>query len=250
MNDPIASACYSHRLARSILDSSTTNVNAGCMCVTQPIGKTPRHILFDLDGTLVDSVRITCAVIDAMLAARGITFRADPAMARAMDAIGGEAMIAAVMGPHCRDPKQEIAEFRARHAVTATPADLAFPGVSDALAALASDGVAMAICSNKPQHLCEKILADLDLARHFASIVGARPDLPRKPAPDGAQLALAALGADPATTLYVGDSPVDVATARAAGLPVALVDWGYGFAAARTAVPDARVLHSLAQLID
>ncbi len=250
MSDLFALACYCRRLARSILDSSTTNVNAGCMCATQLTGKTLRHILFDLDGTLVDSVRITCAVIDAMLAARGITFRADPAVARAMDAIGGEAMIAAVMGTHCRDPKQEIAEFRARHAVAATPADLAFPGVSDALAALAAGGVAMAICSNKPQHLCEKILADLDLAGHFAAIVGARPDLPRKPAPDGARLALAALGADPAVTLYVGDSPVDVATARAAGLPLALVDWGYGFDAARTTAPNARVLHSLAQLMD
>ncbi|MEY4850456.1 MAG: hypothetical protein RLZZ331_1460 [Pseudomonadota bacterium] len=250
MSDLFALACYCRRLARSILDSSTTNVNAGCMCATQLTGKTLRHILFDLDGTLVDSVRITCTVIDDMLAARGITFRADPAVARAMDAIGGEAMIADVMGPHCRDPKQEIAEFRVRHAVVATPADLAFPGVSDALAALAAGGVAMAICSNKPQHLCEKILADLDLAGHFAAIVGARPDLPRKPAPDGARLALAALGADPAVTLYVGDSPVDVATARAAGLPLALVDWGYGFDAARTTAPNARVLHSLAQLMD
>ncbi|WP_341902456.1 hypothetical protein [Sandarakinorhabdus limnophila] len=115
------------------------------MCATQPIGKTPRHILFDLDGTLVDSVRITCAVIDAMLAARGIIFRADPAVARAMDAIGGEAMIAAVMGPHCRDPKQEIAEFRARHAVAATPADLAFSGVPDGLAARAAGGLGRAL---------------------------------------------------------------------------------------------------------
>ena len=74
MSDLVALACYCRRLARSILDSSTTNVNASCMCATQPTGKTPRYILFDLDGTLVDSVRITCAVIDAMLAARGITF--------------------------------------------------------------------------------------------------------------------------------------------------------------------------------
>jgi phosphoglycolate phosphatase len=63
-------------------------------------------------------------------------------------------------------------------------------------------------------------------------------------------LALAALAADPAATLYVGDSPVDVATAHAAGLPVALVCWGYGFADARIAAPDARVLHSVAQLLD
>lgn len=220
------------------------------MTATRQPGPILRHILFDLDGTLVDSVRITCAIIDAMLAARGTAFRADPATARAMDAIGGEAMIAAVMGPHCRDPATEIAEFRARHAVAVTPPDLAFPGVAQALAALAGAQVGMAICSNKPQHLCEKILADLGLARHFGAIIGARTDLPRKPAPDGARLALAELGADPATTLYVGDSAVDVATAKAAGLPLALVDWGYGLAAARAAAPAARVLHSLTQLID
>jgi len=195
-------------------------------------------------------VRITCGIIDAMLAARGIAYRADPATARAMDAIGGEAMIAAVMGPHCRDPKQEIAEFRARHAVADTPPDLAFPGVAEALAALAAAGIRMAICSNKPQPLCEKILDDLDLARHFTVIIGARPDLPRKPAPDGARLALAALGADPEATLYVGDSPVDVATANAAGMPLALVTWGYGIAAASAAAPDAPLLTSLAQLLD
>jgi len=220
------------------------------MSATQPPRPTLRHMIFDLDGTLVDSVRITCGVINAMLTDRGIAFSADPAVARAMDAIGGEAMIAAVMGPHCQDPKQEIVEFRTRHAVAATPADLAFPGVAAALAALAAAGIGMAICSNKPQHLCDKILADLGLARHFTAIIGARPDLPRKPAPDGARLALAALGADPAATLYIGDSPVDVATARAAEMPLALVDWGYGFADARMAAPDARVLHSLAQLLD
>jgi hypothetical protein len=91
-------------------------------------------ILFDLDGTLIDSVRITCAIIDAMLAARGSDDRADPAIARAMDAVGGAAMIAAVLGRHCRDPDAEIAEFRARHAVVSTPSDLAFPGVTAALA--------------------------------------------------------------------------------------------------------------------
>jgi phosphoglycolate phosphatase len=209
-----------------------------------------RHILFDLDGTLVDSVRLTCAIINAMLADRGIAFAADPATARVMDAIGGEAMIAAVMGPHCRDPKQEIAEFRARHADAQTPSDLAFPGVARALAALADAGIGMGICSNKPQILCEKILTDLSLLVHFGSIIGARPDLPRKPAPDGARLALAALGADQATTLYVGDSAVDVATARAAGLAIALVGWGYGINDARSAAPDARVLDDLNTLLD
>lgn len=219
------------------------------MFLTRPPIQPLRHILFDLDGTLVDSVRMTCAIIEAMLADRGIVFPADQAIARAMDAIGGEAMIAAVMGPHCRDPKQEIAEFRARHALAATPPDLAFPGVAPALAQLASAGLGLAICSNKPQALCEKILTDLGLAGHFGVIIGASPDRPRKPAPDAALAALAHLGADPATTLYVGDSSVDVATSRAAGLDIALVDWGYGLEAARAAAPKAPVLQSLLQLL-
>lgn len=209
----------------------------------------PDAMLFDLDGTLIDSVRITCAIIDAMLAARGSDDRADPAIARAMDAVGGAAMIAAVLGRHCGDPEAEIAEFRARHAVEPTPPDLAFAGVATALAALHAAGVRMAICSNKPQALCDKILADLDLARYFGAIVGARPDRPRKPAPAAAQLAMAAIGADPATCLYVGDSAVDVATAHAAGLPINLVAWGYGLAEARSAAPAAPVLASMDELV-
>jgi phosphoglycolate phosphatase len=220
------------------------------MIATHLLPQPLRHILFDLDGTLVDSVRITCAIIDAMLAERGLAHRADPALARAMDAVGGAAMIRAVMGPHCRDADAELAEFRARHAVAATPADLAFPGVAAALHRLAAAGIGLGICSNKPQALCEKILGDLGLAGHFAIIVGARPDLPRKPAPDGARLALAHMGADPATCLYVGDSAVDVATAAAAGLTPALVAWGYGLAAAINADAGAPVLHDLAQLAD
>ena len=209
----------------------------------------PDAILFDLDGTLIDSVRITCAIIDAMLAARGSDDRADPAIARAMDAVGGAAMIAAVLGRHCRDPDAEIAEFRARHAVVSTPSDLAFPGVTAALAALHDAGIRLGICSNKPQALCDKILADLDLARYFGAIVGARPDRPRKPAPDAARFAMAGKAADAAICLYVGDSAVDVATAHAAGLPIMLVGWGYGLAGARSAAPDAPVLASMDELV-
>ncbi len=76
-------------------------------------------------------------------------------------------MIAAVMGPDCRNPKVEIAEFRTRRTVAATPPDLAFPGMD---ATLAEAGETMAICSSKLQPMCEKILADMGLAEHFAAI--------------------------------------------------------------------------------
>lgn len=191
-----------------------------------------RNIIFDLDGTLIDSARLTGAIIDLMLQSRGAAHAADRALIREMDAVGGAAMIAAVMGEHSVDPAAEIEEFRAIHRTIPVPGDLAFPGVAETLGQLRDAGIGLAICSNKPQVLCDKILGDLGLADHFGVIVGSAPDRPRKPAPATALLALEGLGAGAQETLYCGDSAIDVATARAAGLPVVLVRWGYGTAAA------------------
>lgn len=201
-------------------------------------------ILFDLDGTLIDSARLTGAIIAQMLSERGVAKQPDIQTVRDMDGIGGEAMIAAVMGEHCLDPAREIAEFRLRHAVANTPSDLPFQGVRAGLEALSAGGIQLGICSNKPQHLCEKILGDLGLLRLFAVIVGSRPDQPRKPSPVPAYTALAAMQADASRTIYVGDSLIDVQTAQAAGLDLALVEWGYGFAAARAAAPEALILQA------
>lgn len=209
-----------------------------------------RNIIFDLDGTLIDSARLTGAIIDEMLAARGAATPADRALIQRMDAVGGEAMIAAVLGTHSTDPAGEIAEFRAIHQTITVPADLPFAGVREALEMLDEAGIGLAICSNKPQFLCEKILADLGLTRHFRAIVGSAPDRPRKPAPDAARLALAGLGGTPGDTLYCGDSAIDLATARAAGLRAVLVAWGYGTAEAVVLDPHTPVLSSLSRLCD
>lgn len=206
------------------------------------------NIIFDLDGTLIDSAQLTGAIIDQMLAARGIDAHADRALIRRMDAVGGEAMIAAVLGPHSSDPVTEIAEFRALHREIAVSADLLFPGVAETLARLTARGARLAICSNKPQDLCEKILSELGLAHHFAAIIGSAPDRPRKPAPEAAQLALAGLGGTPTDTLYCGDSTIDVATAKATGLTVVLVAWGYGTADALKTAPCTPVVKSMSGL--
>lgn len=187
-----------------------------------------RNIIFDLDGTLIDSARLTGLIIDQMLADRGVADLADRRIIRAMDAIGGEAMIAAVMGAHSRNPAADLEEFRTRYRRIGIPGDLAFPGVIEGLNAIRRSGGMLAICSNKPQYLCEKILLDLGIYHHFVAIFGSDPARARKPAPDAALLALAAIGGKHGGTLYCGDSHVDVLTARAAGLPVVLVEWGYG----------------------
>jgi phosphoglycolate phosphatase len=210
---------------------------------------TIRSLIFDLDGTLIDSARLTGLIIDEMLAARGIAAQADRALIRQMDAIGGEAMIAAVMGRYTRDPAADLAEFRARHRIADTPADLAFPGVTDCLAELVEAGVKLAICSNKPQYLCEKILTNLRLDRHFTTIVGSDAGRPKKPAPDAVNLILEQLRAEPDATLYCGDSLVDLTTAEAAGLKMILVSWGYGAAEVLTKVPRIPTVTSMDQLV-
>lgn len=203
------------------------------------------NIVFDLDGTLIDSARLTGAIIDQMLDKRGVDMRASRDLIRKMDAIGGEAMIAAVLGPHSINPAAEIEEFRALHRTADVPAELPFPGVREALEELSASGIGLAICSNKPQFLCDKILGDLGLAQHFTAIIGSSPDRARKPAPECAQLAVAALRGSCRDTLYCGDSVIDIGTARAAGLMVTLVRWGYGTADALNIEPRTPVLESM-----
>lgn len=207
-----------------------------------------QNIIFDLDGTLIDSARITGLILDQMLAERGVGKRADREMIKAMDAVGGTAMIAAVLGPHTTDPAADLEEFRARHRRIEVPRDVLFPGIAAALGELSARGVGMTICSNKPQVLCEKILGDLGIASHFAGIFGSAPDRPRKPDPAGALLALGALSGGAEVTLFCGDSVIDVDTAAAAGIAACLVSWGYGTAHARTLHPGLPVVREITDL--
>lgn len=207
------------------------------------------NIIFDLDGTLIDSARVTGHIIDTMLAERGVTTPADLDLIKKMDAVGGAAMIAAVMGPHTSDPVADLDEFRRRHKMVDVSHDVLFPGVTAAIGQLSSMGVGMAICSNKPQPLCDKILGDLGIATHFAIIVGNTPNRPRKPDPASALLALDALGGGKETALFCGDSVIDVKTATSAGVAVCLVGWGYGTAHARGLHPSLPVLDEMADLI-
>jgi phosphoglycolate phosphatase len=144
----------------------------------------------------------------------------------------------------------EIEEFRAIHRIIAVPTDLPFPGVRETLGEMAAAGIGMAICSNKPQFLCERILSELGLARHFLAIIGSTTERARKPDPEGALLALEAVNGTSTNTLYCGDSVIDLETARAACLNAALVSWGYGTNEAIATRPRTPVLKSMSDLRD
>ena len=124
------------------------------------------------------------------------------------------------------DHAAALAVFRAHYAEHYADATRPYPGIIEALDALCARGVAMAVVSNKLDAVT-KALCRLHFGGRIGVVIGDRPGLPRKPAPDSVRLALAQLRADPARAVYVGDSEVDIATARNAGLPCISVGWGF-----------------------
>lgn len=184
-------------------------------------------VIFDLDGTLVDSCGVCVSIIESMLEARGAARRIDPLFARPLMSSGGEKMMAALLGEHCGNPAEELAEFRARYNTMETPLESLFDGVVDGLHALRELGFVLAICSNKPQQLCDKVLADTGLAQHFQVVVGGMSPLRPKPAPDLLDKTLAGLGIAAQDSVFVGDSELDHDIAGQAGIPFHLLTYGY-----------------------
>lgn len=186
-----------------------------------------RNIIFDLDGTLVDSAPLIAEIINEMLRERGSHRVVAASEAQAYLTKGGAQLVTALLGSASDEIADDLARFRSLYVARPTPAECLFPGVGDGLRALSQLGVRMAICSNKPQELCDKIAADLTLGAHCAVVVGSVAGVPLKPAADLAQLALAQLGAAPGECLFVGDSEVDHQTAANAGIPFLFVTYGY-----------------------
>lgn len=187
-----------------------------------------RHAVFDLDGTLVDSAPAITAILNGMLAARGIAQSLSCARVRPFVTAGGRAMVEGLLGEACGDTDAALAEFRAHYAETVTPRDSLYPGAEAALAELDRRGVGLAVFSNKPQRLCEKVLGDVGLADRFAAIVGSGPGAPHKPDPTGLRLALSRCGGAAERACYIGDTALDQETARRCGAAFVMVAWGYG----------------------
>lgn len=186
-----------------------------------------QHLIFDMDGTLVDSCAICVDILTGMRNERGCADAIDPIGARGYMSQGGTQMVAALLGSACQEPEADLAEFRARYASTVTPRDALFPGVGEGLSALHRAGFTLSICSNKPQNLCEQVLRDTGLDELFEVVVGGRPGLRSKPAPDMLDATLAELGAKAYQCIYIGDSELDHQVANAAQMPFLFMTYGY-----------------------
>ena len=184
-------------------------------------------VVFDLDGTLVDSADAIGDIINNMRAERGLQ-RLSLDEVRPYVTSGGAAMAEALLAGAWGDTPTALAAFRERYGAAPTPADSVYPGAREALAALSGAGLRLAVFSNKTQSLCEKVLGDLGLAPRFAAVVGTGPNTPHKPDPTGFFQALNRAGGVAARSCLVGDSAADEATAKRAGVPFIFAAWGYG----------------------
>jgi phosphoglycolate phosphatase len=216
-------------------------------------GGASRAVVFDLDGTLVDSAPDLQAALNRLLAEEELPALTLPAV-KTMIGHGISHLVArgyAAVGA----PKAgaELAA-RAERLATLYAADLTtltrpFAGVPETLAGLSRAGWRLGVCTNKPTALARRLLAALSLDGMLAAVVGGDMTPYAKPHPEPLRLALRQLGVAPSVAAYVGDSAVDVETGRAAGLPVALVRHGYAQAPIESLGAD-MVLESMPQLPD
>jgi len=187
-----------------------------------------RAVLFDLDGTLVDSRRDLAAAANAVLAELNLPTLPLEVVASYVGR-GARALITRCLH-HVepgREADDEIAQrFLAHYAEVRLDTTAPFPGVEEGLAHLHRLGVPMGVVTNKPHRPAMEILDDLDLTRYFGIVLGSGAVPKKKPAPDGLWVAAGRLGVRPAACLFVGDSDVDVEAARAAGMEAVWCSWG------------------------
>ncbi len=185
-------------------------------------------VVFDLDGTLVDTAPDLGAALNRLLEDHGRAPR-DPSDIRRMIGDGAAKLvergfIASGGLPQALEPL--VTRFLEIYEPMTAATSLPFPGVVAALERLARKGIRLGVCTNKPDRATRHLLAALDLARHFDAVSGG--DVPARK-PDARHLlgVLNQLGASPQRSLMVGDSTNDVAAARNAGVPVVVVSFGY-----------------------
>jgi phosphoglycolate phosphatase len=188
-------------------------------------------IVFDLDGTLVDSAPDLTRALNAVLALEGLP-PADGPVVRRMVGRGARVLLdraAARHGLAWPDAKLDALTetFVAIYASDIARATRPFPGVVAALDRLAEAGARLAVCTNKRTALSVSLLDALDLTHRFSAIVGADAVPERKPAAGHFLTTVSAAGGDRRRALMVGDAAPDVGAARSAGSPVIVYRGGY-----------------------
>jgi phosphoglycolate phosphatase len=191
----------------------------------------PRAVVFDLDGTLIDSAGDIADVLNDCLAEDGISALDEPSVVTMIGG-GAKVLVERALGRLGRGNDTALfdrvsSKFASRYAALGAGRSVPFPGAVEVLEHLSSKGIELAICTNKPEQITQRVLEQLDLQRWFRAVIGETPRLRRKPAPDMLLAALSGLSVGPGDAVMVGDSAADIGTARAAGVRSIAVTFGY-----------------------
>lgn len=186
-----------------------------------------RALIFDLDGTLIDSKKDLVTSVNAMLREVGRKELSEDVIASYVGS-GASVLVRRALGAEATEEqaKKALAIFLEHYEEHKLDTTRAYPGVEGTLPKLAH--YPLAVLTNKPSRISVRILEGLGLARYFRAIYGGNSFETKKPDPLGARRILSEFGVPPEQALMVGDSEVDVQTARNAGMLALAVNYGFG----------------------
>lgn len=188
-----------------------------------------KAFIFDLDGTLIDSLADIAESINRMLDARGYP-RSDVELFRQMVGDGMEKLVERALPEAVRSEELIqvcVEEYRANYDQLWNAQTKPYEGIVEMLAALKGRGTKLGVISNKAHRFTVPMTEHFFGKGCFDHILGQRNDVPRKPAPDGAHEMAAFLGLKTDEMAYVGDSGIDMAFAKSSGMRAVGVRWGF-----------------------
>lgn len=211
-----------------------------------------RTVVFDLDGTLADTSGDLLAAANSCFETLGLAVRLEPARDAGTALRGGKAMLRLGLQREFGEADEALVDSQYQPLINAYDRAIdvhtvLYAGAMEAVEQLKTDGFKVAICTNKPEFLAEKLLRNLGVRDAFGALIGADTLPVRKPDPEPYFEAIRRAGGDPTRGCLIGDTITDHSTARAAGAPSVLVTFGPGQAAGqadvRALAPDALLHH-------
>jgi phosphoglycolate phosphatase len=183
-------------------------------------------IIFDLDGTLVDSATIIASILNELRKTRGY-HHLNHSEYKKIISLGAEQLIKETLHTNSSETVHYLELFRSIYKSTKTPLSSVYDGAFDVLDHLMKNKHRIGICSNKPEFLCRKILFETGLIQYFTAIVGGDTTSNAKPHPEPALVVSAALGREDEPIYFIGDSSVDQRTAQSIGASFIFFSGGY-----------------------
>jgi phosphoglycolate phosphatase len=178
----------------------------------------PEVYIFDLDGTLIDSAIVIAEILNEIRSEKGMN-PIDVFIYKYWVSLGARELILKSLEISEDHIENSLIDFRKRYQKIITPKSVIYPGVEDTIKNLISRKKLIAICSNKPESLCRKVLKDIELFDFFSVIVGGDSLKKSKPHPDPLIYILKKLSKPKQSAVFIGDSSIDIKASKAASIP-------------------------------